>query len=158
MNWSNSSIRFAVDESSRFEITDGRNANFQTTVGVGVNLGESSGRWYRLYASNASDISSDVELKENLNPISDGLGFISRLNPLTFTRKESTEIEFGFTAQEMKQAVLDSGYTEDMGVYSETLDEDTGETHWGITYSTLVAPLVAAIQELKARIEVLEGN
>jgi hypothetical protein len=58
----------------------------------------------------------------------------------------------------MKQAVLDSGYTEDMGVYSEETDADTGDTHWGITYETLVAPLVAAIKELKARIEVLEGN
>jgi len=40
---------------------------------------------------------------------------------------------------------------------SEEIDE-AGETRWGISYETLVAPLVASIKELKARIEVLEGN
>ena len=67
-------------------------------------------------------------------------------------------MQFGFTAQAMKHAVLDSGYTENLGVYSEETDEDTGETNWGFTYSTLGAPLVAAIKELKERIEVLEGK
>ena len=121
-------------------------------------LGSGSYRWAKLYASAASDTSSDAELKENMTPISNGLDFISRLSPITFNRINDSEVQFGFTAQAMKQAVLDSGYTENLGVYSEETDEDTGETNWGITYSTLVAPLVAAIKELKERIEVLEGK
>ena len=121
-------------------------------------LGSSTNRWSRLYASLATDVSSDAELKENKATITNGLDFITRLNPITFNRKDRTEIEFGFTAQEMKQSVLDSGYTEDMGVYSEVTDADTGKTEWGIAYESLVAPLVAAIKELKERIEVLEGN
>ena len=118
-------------------------------------LGSGSYRWAKLYASAASDTSSDAELKENMTPISNGLDFISRLSPITFNRINDSEVQFGFTAQAMKQAVLDSGYTENLGVYSEETDEDTGETNWGITYSTLVAPLVAAIKERKERIEVL---
>jgi hypothetical protein len=120
-------------------------------------LGGSSLRFKRLYVVDATDVSSDAELKENLTPISNGLDFISSLSPMTFNRKGASEINFGFTAQAMKQAVLDAGYTEDMGVYSEEIDE-AGETRWGISYETLVAPLVASIKELKARIEVLEGN
>ena len=115
-------------------------------------------RWYKLYAQTATDVSSDAELKENKTPITNGLDFISRLNPITFNRKSTSEVEFGFTAQEMKQAVLASGYTEDMDVYSESVDEETGKTSWGIAYESLVAPLVAAIKELKERIEILEGN
>ena len=115
-------------------------------------------RWRRLYAQLATDVSSDAELKENKKSITNGLEFISNLNPITFNRIESTDIEFGFTAQDMKQAVLASGYTEDMDVYSESVDDETGKTYWGIAYESLVAPLVAAIKELKDRIEVLENN
>ena len=114
-------------------------------------------RWRRLYAQLATDVSSDAELKENKKSITNGLEFISNLNPITFNRIESTDIEFGFTAQDMKQAVLASGYTEDMDVYSESVDDETGKTYWGIAYESLVAPLVAAIKELKDRIEVLEN-
>ena len=121
-------------------------------------LGSSSYRFKRLYVVNATDVSSDAALKENLTPISNGLDFISSLSPMTFNRKGESEINFGFTAQAMKQAVLDAGYTEDMGVYSEEVNEDTGETRWGVSYETLVAPLVASIKELKERIEVLEGK
>ena len=121
------------------------------------NMGASNTRWGTIYCTSVNE-SSDERLKENKTPITDSLSFLSRLTPITYNRIGKSDIHFGFTAQEMKQAVLDSGYTTDMGVYVEDLDEETGETHWGITYSTLVAPLVAAIQELKARIEVLEGN
>jgi len=121
-------------------------------------LGNNSYRWSKLWSSAASDTTSDAKLKENLTPISNGLDFISRLSPITFNRINDSEVQFGFTAQAVKQAVLDSGYTENLGVYSEKTDEVTGDTHWGIAYSTLVAPLVAAIKELKERIEVLEGN
>jgi len=121
-------------------------------------LGKTSQFWARLYVGTSTWVNSDAENKENLTPISNGLEFISRLSPITFNRKEESDIYFGFTAQEMKQAVLDSGYSEKLEVYSEELDAETGETHWGIAYETLVAPLVAAVKELKDRIEVLEGN
>jgi hypothetical protein len=120
-------------------------------------LGSSSVPWYRLYAEYATTVTSDENRKENMTPITKGLDFISSLTPITFNHKGSSNIDFGFTAQAMKQAVLDAGYTEDLGVYSEEIDE-AGETRWGISYETLVAPLVASIKELKARIEVLEGN
>lgn len=120
-------------------------------------LGSSSVPWYRLYAEYATTVTSDENRKENMTPITKGLDFISSLTPITFNHKGSSNIDFGFTAQAMKQAVLDAGYTEDLGVYSEEIDE-AGETRWGISYETLVAPLVASIKELKERIEVLEGK
>jgi hypothetical protein len=136
-------------------VSDDLNPN---STGSYRNLGNNSLRWAKLWSGSASDTTSDAELKENLTPISNGLDFISRLSPITFNRINDSEVQFGFTAQAVKQAVLDSGYTENLGVYSEKTDEVTGDTHWGIAYSTLVAPLVAAIKELKERIEVLEGN
>ena len=47
-------------------------------------LGSASLSWKRLYAVNATILSSDAALKENLTPISNGLAFISSLSPMTY--------------------------------------------------------------------------
>jgi len=121
-------------------------------------LGYSGTRWRYIFLVNSPNVSSDEASKENISPISNGLDFISRLNPVVYNRIGETQVDFGFTAQAIKQAALDSGYTEDIGVYTEDTDIDTGITNWGVAYEELIAPLVASIKELKARIEVLEGN
>ena len=134
------------------------NWDIDPQVNQGYNLGSSSYRWHTIFSLNDLNTPSDAELKENKTTITNGLEFISSLNPISFNRIGSSDIQFGFTAQEVKQAVLNTGYTENAAVYSEEINEDTGETEWGMTYAALIAPLVASIKELKERIEVLEGN
>ena len=43
-------------------------------------------------------------------------------------------------------------------ILSLQLIEEDGETAWYISYRDFIAPLVASIKELKARIEDLEGK
>ena len=59
----------------------------------GASLGTSTfgDRWFRLYAHNASDTSSDERLKENIIDINYGLDFINDLRPVEFEWKNITE-------------------------------------------------------------------
>ena len=156
-----SALVFAYAGSARLYIGSSAiraNWSILPQVNQGYNLGSSSYRWHTIFSLNDLNTPSDAELKENKTTITNGLEFISSLNPISFNRIGSSDIQFGFTAQEVKQAVLNTGYTENAAVYSEDINEDTGETEWGMTYAALIAPLVASIKELKERIEVLEGN
>ena len=85
-----------------------------------------------------------------------GLDFITSLNPIQYNMIGDTAIRTGFTAQDVKEKGLAQGYTEDFGAYTEI--EEDGETAWYISYRDFIAPLVASIKELKARIEDLEGK
>ena len=69
-----------------------------------------------------------------------------------------TEVKMnGLIAQEVKQALIDSGVSEvnaeDYGVWSEQPDGTQA-----ISREMFVIPLINAIKELKARIEVLENE
>jgi hypothetical protein len=66
---------------------------------------------------------------------------------------------YGFIAQEVA-AVLGDAAT-DTAIWVERTDLEPGETpvenQQGLRYTHIIAPLVAAIQELTARIEALEA-
>ena len=131
-------------------------------------LGKSDKNWHTVYAYNGTFLqtvtcatlneTSDVALKENVITITKekGLDFITSLNPIQYNMIGDTAIRTGFTAQDVKEKGLAQGYTENFGAYTET--EEDGTTYWGISYRDLIAPLVASIKELKARIEDLEGK
>ena len=126
-------------------------------VATNFALGGSSERLTTLYCVAVNE-SSDVDLKENIAPLTKakGLDFITSLNPIEYNMIGDTTVHTGFTAQEVKEKVLAQGYTENFGIYDETTEDD--KTSWGLVYRDFIAPLVASIKELKERIEVLEGN
>jgi hypothetical protein len=90
-------------------------------------------------------ITSDKRWKQNILPLNHGLGFISKLNPVSYIRKndENGKTEYGFIAQEVED-VLKEYNIDKSGMI--TVD-DNGM--YELRYNDLLAPMVKAIQELK---------
>lgn len=91
--------------------------------------------------------SSSIALKENINPITNGLNSILNLQAYTYDRKDgSRKDEAGLIAEEVVD-VLPNLVTYD----------DAGKPA-GINYTKLSAYLIEAVKSLKQEIDVLKGN
>jgi hypothetical protein len=136
-----------------------------------VTIGSSSGKIYNNYTTNATWIqTSDGRLKNVISKDSLGLSFINRLNPITYTwkpsnqlpvdnpyynvinNKDTTTVIHGFVAQEIK-AALDA---ENCSTFNGWMKGDDGIE--GISREMFINPLVKAIQELSAQIEILKAE
>jgi len=146
--------------------------------GQSFTFGKPSNRVYNIFTSNASwTRTSDLRLKKNIENSNLGLDFINNLRPVTYNWKASqdvdpsltqhynadtnhmdTEVKMnGLIAQEVKQALLDSGISEtdvkDYGVWEE---DKQGVQQ--ISREMFVIPLINAIKELTKRIKDLEDK
>jgi hypothetical protein len=93
---------------------------------------------------------SDRRLKKNITPIKYGLSEVLALRPVMYNMKvedDAKKKHLGLIAQEVKEVVDE---------LVEDIDEDT--QHYGLANSELVPILIKAIQELNAKIEVLEAK
>jgi hypothetical protein len=94
----------------------------------------------------AFNTSSDYRLKQNVEPLVGGLQKLSALAPKTFEFKSEPDVKVdGFIAHEV-QAIVPQAVT----------GEKDGEKMQGLDMSKLVPVLVAAVQELSAKVEALE--
>ena len=103
---------------------------------------------------------SDVNLKENISTIADGTTVINSLRPVKFDWKDAKKgnNQHGFIAQEVEKVLPDAVEGNDY-VENETglpEDEPTGNGK-NMNSNAVLAHAVKAIQELEARIKVLEG-
>jgi hypothetical protein len=91
---------------------------------------------------------SDYRLKENVQPMSNGLATITALKPITYDWTRDKSASEGFIAHEL-QAVIP------LAVYGEkdATNEDGSIHAQQVDYSKIVVHLVAAIQELKAEFD-----
>jgi len=160
---------------------DGVNSNY--AMGIGYNL--DCGGSYTTLGINTTDTRlnhgttnwvtvSDERYKKDITDAVAGLSFINALQPRTFNYKAkgelpttfrayeegSTEVfkdtttQHGFIAQEVKAAMdADSSIKDGFKMWSERTDgsQEVGD-------AALIPILVKAIQELSARIKVLEGE
>jgi len=90
-------------------------------------------------------VTSDRRYKENINPIGLGLGFISKLNPVSYQRKndENKKTEYGLIAQEVEQVL------KELGIENHAMLTITDKGMYELRYNDLIAPMIKAIQELK---------
>jgi trimeric autotransporter adhesin len=97
-------------------------------------------------------VTSDRKLKSNIANSNLGLGFISRLRPVSYTRSndESRKTEYGFIAQEVED-VLKEYSDGNNGMISK---DDQGT--YSLRYNDLISPMVKAIQELKSENDVMK--
>jgi hypothetical protein len=121
---------------------------------TGTNL---AGTWYDTGGNcsvgtrfNGVGCSSDARLKHNITPITSGLNEISRLRPVTYQMNGDGSFNVGFIAQEV-QPVLP--LLVDIGRSS---DNPSGFLY--VAQTGMIPYMVKAIQELTARIAVLEGR
>ncbi|MBP9095045.1 MAG: tail fiber domain-containing protein [Ignavibacteria bacterium] len=98
-------------------------------------------------------ITSDRKWKDNITKSNLGLGFITKLNPVSYIRKNDIykKVEYGFIAQELDDVLKESG-VENTGMI--TID-DNG--NYEFRYNDLFAPIVKAIQELKSENDELKS-
>ena len=95
---------------------------------------------------------SDYRLKENVSPMTGALDKVALLKPVTYTWKADGSLGQGFIAHELAEVVSDCVVGE-----KDAVNEDGSIKPQGIDTSFLVATLVAAIQELKAEVDLLKG-
>jgi len=138
-----------------FEIADVQKAvldalQFYPATDNGLNLGTSFLRFSTVYATNGVN-TSDETLKENIKECDLGIDFINSLKPKSYNLKDLKEDDdaygkkrYGLIAQDLLQTELkDSVFGKKDGEY-------------GLSYNDLIAPMIKAIQELKAEIEILK--
>ena len=98
--------------------------------------------------------SSDYRLKENIVPISDSISRLNQLKPSRFNFiEEPGKVVDGFIAHEVQDIVPEAIVGE-----KDEVDKDGGIVPQGIDQAKLVPLLVAAIQELEARVKELENK
>ena len=97
--------------------------------------------------------SSDYRLKENIVPISESLSRLNQLKPSRFNFiEEPGKVVDGFIAHEVQDIVPEAIVGE-----KDEVDEEGGIVPQGIDQAKLVPLLVAAVQELEARVKELEN-
>ena len=89
---------------------------------------------------------SSIALKENINPIQNGLESILQLKGVTYDRIDNNEHESGLIAE----------WTEE--VLPELVTRDADGTVVGIKYTKVTAYLIEAIKSLKAEIDELKNK
>lgn len=117
-------------------------------------LGTSTFRWYRLYAQNACNTSSDRRLKENITVFGDKYRtFFSKLKPVQYRRKNSPndKICFGFIAQDVEKAFTESSLDAEKYDVLNKHDSDSFEDgkEYSLAYEEFIALNTMAIQDLQ---------
>src|SRR5699024_9505766 len=120
------------------------------------NLGRNSSerRWTNIFLKNSPDVSSDERLKEDVTDNVLGYDFVKDIKTKSFrmTNLEDSSIQFGVTAQQVKETLINHGINvDDTNIL--TLGEDG---MYGVRYTQLIAPLIKSIQDLGKRLEELE--
>jgi len=167
-------VSYAVDNSSIIRFYQGSNqggterARFESTNGYFLIGYTGTNGAYRLqvnsqiFATSSSIATSDGRYKENVETITSGLDIIDSLRPVAFDWKEHAVHNFpegktvGFIAQEVQDAL--SGYEWVDNIIKSNYNEEADEEFLGIAESNIIPLLVAAVKELKARVETLEAN
>ena len=91
--------------------------------------------------------SSDYRMKKNIKPLENGLKRLCELKPVKFDWKENDSSTEGFIAHEVQEVFPDA-----------ISGQKDGELMQGMDYGRITPLLVKAIQELTAKVEMLEKN
>jgi hypothetical protein len=88
---------------------------------------------------------SAARFKENIQPLNDSLSKVIQLNPVEYDWKRDGKHDLGLIAEEVYE------------IFPDLVSKD-GRWVQGISYSRLTAVLISAVQDLTARIEILENK
>lgn len=176
---SNSGLHFTVNNGAGVALWNSTSdipCYFRPLTNAKAGLGSESYRWYRLWASNSCNTSSDEREKSDIMSIADypttwsrdGSGNVfeklfNKLVPKTYTLnvEPTDEIHMGFIAQDVATAFEELGLSEDdLGFISHDYwtDEETGEEkdRYGLAYEEFIALNTYMIQKQRDKIESLE--
>ena len=137
-----------VDDSLSFN----SNASTRLTIDSSGNIGAPSGT--NIYNA------SDSRLKKNVVDLSKGLDVIKSLRPISFNWidgfcDEEKETLYGFIAQEIEK--IDKNLVEKFGSGTVTIGEQVIDDVVRVKEKSIIPLLVKSIQELEAKVAVLEA-
>jgi len=166
---------YALDDYSGGKITV--KATLDPYGSTGYHLGTSNYSWDNIYYQNLVS-GSDARIKTDIQDLTNAnsLALIDSLRPRSFKKLHSDTgepidiVNYGLVAQEVEEALtglnidktkLNLIHLPDTETIMKRIDLDGTEAERPnlrhLSYMELVAPLIGAVKELKARIEVLEG-
>ncbi len=128
-------------------------------------LGASGARWSTVWAATGTIQTSDARQKTAIAPSDLGLDFILALQPVRYRWIVGSQEEgkpragqrthYGLLAQQVKDAIDAQGVGDFAGhILVDPADPDSEQ---GLRYTAFIAPLIAAVQELAARLTKLEA-
>lgn len=127
----------------------GANAGFFPHQSDNHRLGRSGNRWKEVWAQTGTIQTSDRRKKTDISPSDCGLSFVNALQPVRYRWRDDTDaddrLQYGLIAQDL--LALDGGAAFVHGNDAEG---------WGTNYSSFIAPLIAAVQEVSRRLAALE--
>ena len=99
-------------------------------------------------------ISSDLRWKSDIKNTNLGLDFINKLRPVSYYRDkdESKKTEYGFIAQEIEEALTNSG------AFNNGIITKNDKGMYGVRYNDFISIMVKAIQEQHQQIENLKNE
>jgi hypothetical protein len=97
--------------------------------------------------------SSDYRLKNDIQPIDNGLATVSALKPVSYKWNTDRSYGEGFIAHEL-QNVIPLAVNGD----KDAVDDEDNPLYQAVDHSKIVVHLVAAIQELSAKNDALEAR
>ena len=110
--------------------------------------------WKNIYLNSAATVISDRRTKENILTSDLGLNFINNLEPVKYNKIDGNRTHYGLIAQQVKDVVDELG-VEDFGGWVSS-DPNSEDGQQALRYEEFIAPLIKAIQELTARVKLLE--
>lgn len=157
--------------------------NFYPYSDGGGNLGTNGVyRWNNLFYLGSLQDQSDIRTKNTIEPITSGLVLINKLNPVTYYKNvshgsgkvksvgENGEVytleeptagkrkHFGLIAQEVKQAMEESGFNTNEYSGWALSDPSDPDSEQGLMYMEFIGILIKAVQELSAKVNELESR
>ena len=126
-----------------------------------VNLGRSGAKWGDAWCVNEQWESSDRNEKTDISYNLDNyLDVFDKIQPASFKRVngESGRTHIGFIAQDVEQAILDSGLTtQDYACIAKYEKEDESGYGYSLRYGEIFPLAIVKIKQLEQRIAALEG-
>ena len=131
----------------------GNNAQ-PTSGGVSNQIRIGDGNITSAHIQVAWTISSDLRWKSDIKNTNLGLDFINKLRPVSYYRDkdESKKTEYGFIAQEIEEALNNSG------AFNNGIITKNDKGMYGVRYNDFISIMVKAIQEQHQQIENLKNE
>ena len=138
-------------------------ATFRPATDNALTLGASGARWSAVWAATGTIQTSDARQKTDVEPSDLGLDFILALEPVKYRwivggteggePRAGRRTHYGLLAQQV-QTALDGA---DFAGHILT-DPSDPASEQGLRYDSFIAPLIAAVQQLAARVAELEAR
>ena len=143
---------FGVESNNRMTLFQGTNSAAAMTIQAYYNPNGQVGRINTTGSTTQFLGSSDYRLKEDLQDFN-GLDKVSKIPVYDFKWKTGESRSYGVMAHELQEVLPDAVSGE-----KDAVNEDESISPQGVDYSKIVPLLVKAIQELEARIKILENK